>query len=345
MKLLLTGVSGLLGINFAQEMMNEFEIIGVDRGKLVSAPFKILKHDLLEAGIVETILDKVRPDWVVNCAALADLDLCENDPELAKLLNTNLPRQIARACKEREITLAHISTDAVFDGQKDGFYGEDDSPSPIGVYARTKLDGEWAVLTENPKAIVARVNFYGWSLSGRRSLAEFFYNNLSHSKSMSGFTDVIFCPMLVNDTARTIVKMLDRGLKGLYHLLWWAAPALIVLTLMINWRVIPDTFTRWLKTLETQPLTGIISAAFAVVAFPFFTLWLFLKALGARKLKQFEQEYSHKSEEPKEDFTEFEEIESTPLDKMPEPDIVEAPPAKEDKEPKDKENPYDSFFG
>ncbi|MCB0118030.1 MAG: SDR family oxidoreductase [Anaerolineales bacterium] len=218
MKLLLTGVSGLLGINFAQEMMNEFEIIGVDRGKLVSAPFKILKHDLLEAGIVETILDKVRPDWVVNCAALADLDLCENDPELAKLLNTNLPRQIARACKEREITLAHISTDAVFDGQKDGFYGEDDSPSPIGVYARTKLDGEWAVLTENPKAIVARVNFYGWSLSGRRSLAEFFYNNLSHSKSMSGFTDVIFCPMLVNDTARTIVKMLDRGLKGLYHL-------------------------------------------------------------------------------------------------------------------------------
>ena len=218
MKLLLTGVSGLLGINFAQEMMNEFEIIGVDRGKRVSAQFKILKHDLLEAGIVETILDKVRPDWVVNCAALADLDLCENDPELAKLLNTNLPRQIARACKEREITLAHISTDAVFDGQKDGFYGEDDSPSPIGVYARTKLDGEWAVLTENPKAIVARVNFYGWSLSGRRSLAEFFYNNLSHSKSMSGFTDVIFCPMLVNDTARTIVKMLDRGLKGLYHL-------------------------------------------------------------------------------------------------------------------------------
>ncbi|MCB1660839.1 MAG: sugar nucleotide-binding protein, partial [Pseudomonadales bacterium] len=83
MKLLLTGVSGLLGINFAQEMMNEFEIIGVDRGKLVSAPFKILKHDLLEAGIVDTILDKVRPDWVVNCAALADLDLCENDPELA----------------------------------------------------------------------------------------------------------------------------------------------------------------------------------------------------------------------------------------------------------------------
>ncbi|GAB4402941.1 MAG: NAD(P)-dependent oxidoreductase [Anaerolineales bacterium] len=218
MKLLLTGVSGLLGINFAQEMMDEHEIIGVDRGKLVNAPFQIIKHDLLEKDIIEKILDDARPDWVVNCAALADLDICEEDPELAKQLNTDLPRRFARACKMRNIPFAHISTDAVFDGTKNGYYSEEDAPNPTGVYAKTKLDGEWAVLTEYPKAIVARVNFYGWSLNGRRSLAEFFYNNLTHNKSMSGFTDVIFCPMLVNDTARTLVKMLKRELKGLYHL-------------------------------------------------------------------------------------------------------------------------------
>ncbi|NOH00723.1 MAG: SDR family oxidoreductase [Chloroflexi bacterium] len=147
-----------------------------------------------------------------------DLDACENDPDLAKRLNTDLPRRFARACKTRNIPLAHISTDAVFDGEKDGFYTEDDKPNPLGMYAKTKLDGEWAVLTENPSAIVARVNFYGWSLSGRRSLAEFFYHNLSHNKSMSGFTDVVFCPMLANDTARLLVKMLKRGLGGLYHL-------------------------------------------------------------------------------------------------------------------------------
>src|SRR5690606_14091386 len=88
----------------------------------------------------------------------------------------------------------------------------------LGVYAKTKLDGEWAVLTENPGAAVARVNFYGWSLSGKRSLAEFFYHNLTHNKSMSGFTDVVFCPMFVNNTARLLVKMLKRGLSGLYHL-------------------------------------------------------------------------------------------------------------------------------
>ncbi|GJQ35267.1 MAG: SDR family oxidoreductase [Anaerolineales bacterium] len=218
MKLLLTGVSGLLGINFAQEMMNEHQVIGVDRGKLVNAPFKVLKYDLLEKDSVESILDAAQADWVVNCAALADLDVCEEEPDLAKQLNTDLPRRFARACKIRNIPFAHISTDAVFDGQKDGYYSEEDPPSPVGVYSKTKLDGEWAALTENPKAIVARVNFYGWSLNGRRSLAEFFFNNLSNNKSMSGFTDVIFCPMLVNDTARTLVEMLKRELKGLYHL-------------------------------------------------------------------------------------------------------------------------------
>ena len=218
MKILVTGVSGLLGINFAQEMMGEHEIIGVDRGKLTRAPFQVLHRDLLYKGVVDSILDATKPDWLVNCAALADLDACENDPDLAKQLNTTLPRQLARACKDRNISFAHISTDAVFDGEKDGIYTEEDKPNPMSVYARTKLDGEWAVLTENSNALVTRVNFYGWSLTGRRSLAEFFYNNLTKNKSMSGFTDVIFCPMIVNDTVRVLVKMLRRGLTGLYHL-------------------------------------------------------------------------------------------------------------------------------
>ena len=217
-RILVTGVSGLLGINFSQEMMDSHEIIGVDRGKLSRAPFKVLKRDILEAGTVDSILDSVQPEWLVNCAALADLDACEEDPDIAKRLNTDLPRQLARACKVRNIPFVHISTDAVFDGEKDGFYTEEDKPNPQSVYSKTKFEGEWAVLTEDPKALVARVNFYGWSLGGRRSLAEFFHHNLTNNKSMSGFTDVVFCPMLVNDTARTLVKMLQRGLSGLYHL-------------------------------------------------------------------------------------------------------------------------------
>jgi dTDP-4-dehydrorhamnose reductase len=190
----------------------------VDRGKLVNAPFKIFKANLLDSGVIDTILDSAQPEWLINCAALADLDVCEDNPDLARRLNTDLPLQLAKVCKEHGVSFAHISTDAVFDGMTISFYKEEDEPNPLGVYAKTKLDGEHAVLDENPNAIVARVNFYGWSLTGKRSLAEFFFHNLSNNKSMSGFTDVMFCPMLVNDTARMLIKMLEKKLSGLYHL-------------------------------------------------------------------------------------------------------------------------------
>lgn len=217
-RILITGASGLLGINLSQETMTEHEIFAVDRGKLVNAPYKILKKDLLDPAAVNFILDVAQPEWLINCAALADLEACEDNPDLARRLNIDLPAQMAKVCKARGISFVHISTDAVFDGEKDGFYTEEDAPNPLGVYSKTKLDGEQAVLSENEKAIVARVNFYGWSLGGRRSLAEFFFHNLTNNKSMSGFTDVVFCPMLVNDTSRVLVKMLKKNLSGLYHL-------------------------------------------------------------------------------------------------------------------------------
>jgi len=217
MKLLVTGASGLLGLNLALEAMSTHEVIGVDRGKLANTPFEVLKADLLDAGVLDLVLDAAKPDWVIHCAALADLEACEADPELARRLNAQQPGELAAACAKRKIRLIHISTDAVFDGLNEGFYTEDDDPAPLGVYSQTKLDGERAVLAANRRAIVARVNFYGWSLGGKRSLAEFFFHNLKNGKSMSGFTDVVFCPMMVNDLARVLLLMLERKLSGLYH--------------------------------------------------------------------------------------------------------------------------------
>jgi dTDP-4-dehydrorhamnose reductase len=217
-RILVTGASGLLGINLIHEAMTTHDVTGVDRGKLLSSPFKLIKMDLLDEGTIDSVLDSVRPDWLINCVALPDLDACEKNPELARRLNTELPGQLAGACKTRGVAFAHISTDAVFGGVKDGFYTEADETHPLSVYAQTKAESERLVLSENPNAIVTRVNFYGWSLTGSRSLAEFFFNNLMNNKSMNGFTDVNFCPMLVNDTARLLLKMLQKGLSGLYHL-------------------------------------------------------------------------------------------------------------------------------
>ena len=217
MKLLLTGASGLLGINLALEAMSEHEVYGVDRGKLKSPPFPISKANFFDKNAFLPALDSVEPDWVINCAALANLEECEKHPEQAKILNVDLPHDLAVACAHRNIKFIPLSTDAVFEGTKEGSYTEEDEPRPSGVYSQTKLDGERVVQQVNPQAIIARVNFYGWSLGAKRSLAEFFVNNLSEGRNVNGFTDVTFCPMWVNHLAQTLIAMLEKDLHGLYH--------------------------------------------------------------------------------------------------------------------------------
>jgi dTDP-4-dehydrorhamnose reductase len=219
MKLLITGASGLLGINLAMETMRDHEITGVDRGRLKSAPFPVIKANFYDRHAFRHTLDSLQPDWVVNCAALTNLEECEKHPGQAKILNTDLARDLAEDCAERKVKLIHLSTDAVFDGTKQDAYTEEDEPNPQSIYARTKLDGERAVQNAYPQAIVARVNFFGWSLSGRRSLAEFFFNNLSEGRNVNGFTDVIFCPLWVTHLSKILISMLEHNLSGLYHVI------------------------------------------------------------------------------------------------------------------------------
>ncbi|MBI2758567.1 MAG: SDR family oxidoreductase [Chloroflexi bacterium] len=218
MRLLITGASGLLGLNLALDAGQSHDVVGVERNTLTPVPFNVIKADLLDPQAVGRVLNESKPEAVIHCAALANVDVCESNPDLARRMNAELPYELADACLRRKIRLVHISTDAVFDGQlENGSYTESDRPNPLGVYAQTKYEGEQAVLQVNPLAIVARVNFYGWSLSGRRSLAEFFVNNLSAGKTINGFTDVIFCPMLVNHLGGVLLEMIEKGLHGLYH--------------------------------------------------------------------------------------------------------------------------------
>src|SRR5215216_6488833 len=141
-RLLITGASGLLGINLAMEAMREHDIFGVDRGRLQAAPFPVIKTNFFNRNAFVSALDSIKPDWVINCAALANLEECEKHPDQAKILNIGLPRELASACAERNIKFIHLSTDAVFDGTKENAYTEDDEPNPLGVYSQTKLGGE-----------------------------------------------------------------------------------------------------------------------------------------------------------------------------------------------------------
>lgn len=216
-RILVTGASGLLGLNFALTYSRQHQVTGVvNAHALAGTPFQTLNVDLARPGRIGEILDREKPDVVLHCAALANVDQCERQPELAWRLNADLPEEVAQATASRGIALVHVSTDAVFDG-KTGGYTEESQPNPLSAYARTKLAAEHAVLQAYPDALIARVNFYGWSLSGQRSLAEFFFNHLSAGTPVRGFTDVFFCPLEVTVLAETLMRLVDAHCNGIYH--------------------------------------------------------------------------------------------------------------------------------
>ena len=194
--ILVTGASGLLGANLV--------LTALDRGMPVMAvsnrvPFRhpdaeSASLDVRDADAVRAVVARVRPDVVVHTAALTDVDACEGDPALAHAVNAHAPGVLARAAAEAGARLVHVSTDAVFDGQRGG-YTEADPTSPVNVYARTKLDGERAVLAASPDHLVVRTTLFGWNAQPKKSLAEWVLGRLDAGERVPGFTDAVFAPL------------------------------------------------------------------------------------------------------------------------------------------------------
>ena len=217
MRVLVTGASGLLGLNVCLMQASHHDIYGVaNTACMKSVPFELIQSDLTVNGSIREVFEWSKPELIINCAAMAQVDQCEEMPEKAWRINAWMPGQIAALSRANGIPLIHISTDAVFDG-RDGGYAETDQPNPVSVYAQTKLDGENRVFESDSEALVVRVNFFGHSRSGSRSLAEFFLRNLLDRNPVNGFTDVVFSPLYVKHLAEILFNIAEKHLIGLFH--------------------------------------------------------------------------------------------------------------------------------
>jgi dTDP-4-dehydrorhamnose reductase len=218
MKILVTGASGLLGANFILESrLKQIEIIAIDHIHRLHIPdAKVVQVDLTNASLVENIVYSYKPQWIINCASITDVDWCEKHPTDAWAIHVEASRYLASAARKVGARLAYISTDSVFDGIK-GDYCEEDPCVPLNVYAITKLAGEKAALEDLPSSLIIRTNIYGWNTQNKQSLAEWMFNELVSQRPLFGFRDVIFTPILVNDLADLLFEMIDQGLEGVYH--------------------------------------------------------------------------------------------------------------------------------
>lgn len=216
-RLMVTGASGLLGANLVLEAMGSHQVIAVThRHPVAASGVAAYQVDLTDGRAARALVAETAPEWIVHCAAATDVDDCEQDPEFAQRLNRDMAAHVAAAAFAQEAAFLLISTDAVFDGET-GNYDETAAPNPLSAYGRSKVAGEQAVLREYPKALVLRTNIYGWNARAKESLAEWFLHRCESGLRSPGWTDVWSTPILVNDLAGIVLRLLASGACGLYH--------------------------------------------------------------------------------------------------------------------------------
>jgi dTDP-4-dehydrorhamnose reductase len=216
--IIVTGASGFLGSNFVLAGQQRYkELVAAFHQRRVHLPgLKAVQADLTDMETVQELFQAVKPDWVVHCAALTNVDWCEAHPDETWRVNVEMSRNLAITAHKAGANLVYVSTDSVFDGQR-GHYAEEDIPAPVNVYAHSKLAGEKAVREESEHSLVVRTNFYGWSWLPNVGLAEWLLNRLELAQSVPGFDDVIFTPILVNDLCQIVLDMMELDLRGVYH--------------------------------------------------------------------------------------------------------------------------------
>jgi len=146
MKVLVTGKNGQVALSLQALDGEGGEIVTLGRPQL----------DITDADLVGKVLDKVKPDMVVNAAAFTDVAGAENDVVAAFLVNRDGAANLAQATAVRGLPIIHISTDYVFNGDRSSPYIEGDSVGALNVYGLSKLQGEWAVAGANPKHVILR---------------------------------------------------------------------------------------------------------------------------------------------------------------------------------------------
>jgi len=212
MRTVVVGGNGQLG----SDVVRAF----ADNGDEVTA----LTHDDIEIADLESVANKLRqlrPDVVVNTAAMHHVENCESEPDKAFAINALGARNLATVCRDMGSVLMHVSTDYVFDGSKRRPYEEEDPPCPLNVYGNTKLAGEYFIRSTLHKHFVLRTSaIYGKSPCRAKRGLNFIQLMLKLAKERDEVRVVdseFVTPTSTTDLARQMVVLSRSDSYGLYH--------------------------------------------------------------------------------------------------------------------------------
>ena len=204
---LITGARGQLGLELQVAAPTERRLLAVDLPEL----------DITDAAATEALIARLRPRWIINCAAYTAVDKAESDAAAAKRVNTDGARHIAQSAHRHGARLLQISTDFVFDGRKSSPYRPDDIAHPLSVYGQSKLEGEWAVkASTHGDALIVRTAWL-YSVHGS-NFVKTILRLMRERSELRVVADQVGTPTAAKSLASAIWKMIDSSASGgIYH--------------------------------------------------------------------------------------------------------------------------------
>lgn len=216
-KIFITGGTGRIGNDVSDLLKDKYKVYAGTTQK----DFKIKDYDVVFSDITDReslmrLMKKINPDYVLHLAALTDVNLCEENKELAAKVNIEGTKNVVLASNKVSAKLVHASTNYIFDGEK-GMYKEEDEPKPVNFYSLTKLLAEKEIL-KYPNSVITRVCPFGWGYRNKLTFMRWIVNKLSNQEKINLFTDQFFSPISTYDYAEVLAKIFENNFTGVLNI-------------------------------------------------------------------------------------------------------------------------------
>jgi dTDP-4-dehydrorhamnose reductase len=216
MNVAITGACGLLGAHVAAALSQDHRVVGFDRHPWWGErPIELHQGDLADDEARNAFLEDARPDLLVHCAAMVNVDACEERPADAYKANGTITGLLARGVPPGCLVV-YVTTDGIFRGDLP-MRRETDLPCPRTVYGRSKLHGEWETGLATDRHLIIRTNFFGWSSGAKPTSAEWLYHALASKEPITLYDDFFFTPLYVADLVRSILRLVGGGHTGTFN--------------------------------------------------------------------------------------------------------------------------------
>jgi dTDP-4-dehydrorhamnose reductase len=222
-KILVVGSNGLLGQKMTELLLrgspHSVVLSSIEPRPVVSyQAVEYLQLDITSKKDVKQAFAATEPDVVINCAGMTNVDACETEREATWKVNVGGVESLAESARSHGTTVVHVSTDYVFDG-KSGPYNEEDRPNPLSYYGKSKLASENVLRTAGVPFVIARTMvLYGVAPAIRANFVLWLLHSLEQKTRVRIVDDQIGNPTFADDLAYGLLRTIELGRTGIYHL-------------------------------------------------------------------------------------------------------------------------------